>query len=251
MARNKKIELRIKRQESPSASPRWEFFAIDYRPNMNIISCLIEVAKDPVTAQGKKSTPVVWECACLEEVCGSCTMVINGKVRQSCSALVDNLEQPIELEPLSKFPTVRDLVVDRSKMFDNLKKVRAWNPIQGTYHLGEGQRVDPDTQQMMYDRSRCMTCACCLEVCPQINSKSSFIGPAAIGQVQLFNANPIGKPLAEERLNVMMDDGGVHACGNAQNCVKACPKEIKLTDAICEISRQVSVHAVRSFVKSR
>ena len=49
-------------------------------------------------------TPVVWECNCLEEVCGACTMVINGKVRQACTALVDALPQPIVLEPMSKFP---------------------------------------------------------------------------------------------------------------------------------------------------
>ncbi|MEO0663342.1 MAG: ATP-binding cassette domain-containing protein, partial [Planctomycetota bacterium] len=34
-------------------------------------------------------TPVVWDSGCLEEVCGACTMVINGRVRQSCTCLLD------------------------------------------------------------------------------------------------------------------------------------------------------------------
>ena len=38
---------------------------------------------------------------CLEEVCGACSMVINGTARQSCSAIVDQLEQPIKLEPMA------------------------------------------------------------------------------------------------------------------------------------------------------
>ena len=45
----------------------------------------------------------VWESACLEEVCGACTMLINGKSRQACSALVDKLgkpDEPVTLEPL-------------------------------------------------------------------------------------------------------------------------------------------------------
>ena len=65
-------------------------------------------------------------------------MLVNGKVRQSCTALVDNLKQPIVLEPMSKFPVVRDLQVDRTRMFDNLKKVKAWIDIDGTHNVGEG-----------------------------------------------------------------------------------------------------------------
>ena len=78
---------------------------------------------------------------CLEEVCGACSMVINGRARQSCSAIVDQLEQPIRLEPMSTFPVIRDLQVDRSRMFDNLKRMKAWIPIDGTYDLGPGPRM--------------------------------------------------------------------------------------------------------------
>lgn len=244
----KTIELIIRRQDGPGAPARSEHFSIAHKPNMNVISCLIEIARNPVTTQGNKTTPVQWECSCLEEVCGSCTMVVNGRPRQSCSALVDKLEQPIELSPLSKFPILRDLVVDRGAMFQNLKRIQAWVPIQGTYHLGEGPRVDPAHQLDMYNYSRCMTCACCMEVCPQINARSHFIGPAAIGQVKLFNMHPTGKNLAGERLDAMMEEGGVHECGNAQNCVAACPKEIRLTEAIAEVGRQVTVHAFKKFL---
>src|ERR671938_2184617 len=117
------VELRIRRRENPDAPQRWEEFRIPYRPNLNIISCLMEIRKNPVTKDGTRTTPPVWEMNCLEQVCGICTMVINGRARQSCSALVDQLDQPITLEPMTKFPNVRDLVVDRSQMFDNLKRV--------------------------------------------------------------------------------------------------------------------------------
>ena len=45
---------------------------------------------------------------CLEEVCGACSMVINGRPRQSCSTLVDQLTEPIKLEPMKTFPVIRD-----------------------------------------------------------------------------------------------------------------------------------------------
>ena len=87
--------------------------------------------------QKVKTTPVTWDMNCLEEVCGACSMVINGRARQSCSAIVDQLEQPIRLEPMSTFPVIRDLQVDRSRMFDNLKRMKAWIPIDGTYDLDQ------------------------------------------------------------------------------------------------------------------
>src|SRR3954454_13083902 len=102
------IVLRIKRQDTPEGAAYWETFSIEYRPNMNLTSCLQVIAARPETMEGKKTSPVNYDVACLEEVCGSCTMVINGKARQACSALVDPLRAeygngPIIVEPMTKF----------------------------------------------------------------------------------------------------------------------------------------------------
>jgi succinate dehydrogenase / fumarate reductase iron-sulfur subunit len=240
-----KIRFKIQRRENPSTPPRWEEFEVSYYEGMNVIGALMEVQKNPVTIDGKPTTPPAWEANCLEEVCGSCTMVINGKVRQACSALVVNLSQPIELRPMSKFPNLRDLKVDRSRMFEGLKKVGAWVSLDGTHALGAGPRVSPETQQKAYALSRCMTCGCCLEACPQYNEHSQFVGAAAISQVRLFNLHPSGAMNAGERLEALMGPGGVSGCGNAQNCVKACPKDIPLTTSIGEVEWQVTKHAIK------
>jgi succinate dehydrogenase / fumarate reductase iron-sulfur subunit len=244
------IELRVKRQDGPNQPSRWETFKVAYRPNLNIISCLMEIQRNPVTATGEKTTPVAWESNCLEEVCGACTMVVNGKVRQACSTLVDNLTQPITLEPMKSFPTVRDLIVDRSRMFEALKRVKAWITIDGTHDLGPGPRQSPKDQEWMYTLSTCMTCGCCMEACPNYNEESTFIGPAPINQVRLFNAHPTGKMQAEERLEALMEEGGISSCGNAQNCVKACPKEIPLTTSIADLYRQVTIYSLKKAFRS-
>lgn len=248
------IEVRVRRQISADSEPYWEEFVIPYRARMNVISVLMEIQHTPVTRDGKKVAPVAWEQACLEEVCGSCTMRVNGRVRQSCSALIDRVAvtegsvRKITLEPMSKFPVVRDLVVDRTKMFDNLKKIQGWIPIDGTYDLGPGPRLSQREQQLAYDFSRCMTCGCCLDACPQVNEKSSFIGPAAIGQVRLFNSHPTGKLNADERLEVLSDEDGIASCGNAQNCVQVCPKEIPLTRAIAELHRDTTIYRIKKWL---
>lgn len=138
MSEQKTIRFIITRQDTADSTSYDEEFEIPYRPNLNVISALMEIRRNPVNVKGEKTTPVTWDMNCLEEVCGACSMVINGKPRQSCTALIDQLEQPIRLKPMKTFPVIRDLQVDRSRMFDSLKKVKAWIPIDGTYDLGPG-----------------------------------------------------------------------------------------------------------------
>jgi succinate dehydrogenase / fumarate reductase iron-sulfur subunit len=241
--RARSIRIKVKRQDGPGLASYWQEFEVPWHPRMNVISALMEIQKKPVTASGQRVTPVVWECSCLEEVCGSCTMLIDGRARQSCSALVDQIApsgQTIVLEPMTKFPVVRDLVVDRSRMFEDLKRVKAWIDLDGSHEQGPGPRQSQENQEAAYPLSRCMTCGCCLEACPQINAASDFVGPAVLNQVRLFNMHPSGKMHAGERLDAVMGEGGVEGCGKAQNCVEACPKEIPLVDSIAVVGREAT-----------
>jgi succinate dehydrogenase / fumarate reductase iron-sulfur subunit len=241
----KTVLFKIKRQANPDTKPEWEEFELAWKPGMNVISSLMEIALNPKTRDGKQTTPITYDSNCLEEVCGSCAMLINGKARMACSALVDKLEQPIRLEPFSKFPVVRDLAVDRSVLFENLKAVKAWVPVDGTYDLGSGPRMSPEVQEQMYPLSRCISCCCCMEACPQFNDNTGFVGAATISQVRLFNAHETGKALKTERLHALMGDGGIQECGYAQNCVEVCPKDIPLTKSISSVSGQVMKQAVK------
>ena len=122
MADTKRVLVKVKRQQSPSVRPHWEEFELMWRPHMNVIICLRDIAERPTTRDGQPTTPITYDSNCLEEICGSCAMVINGRARMACSALVDRLDQPIKIEPMSKFPVIRDLAVDRSVMFQNLMR---------------------------------------------------------------------------------------------------------------------------------
>ena len=245
---SEEITLRVLRGEPNNQY--WEEFVFPYREEDNIISLLMALQRMPVAKGGKKVAPVVWESGCLEEVCGSCSILVNGKPRQACTALVRNIVQEsqssvITLAPLSKFPLVRDLVVDRTRMFDHLKKISGWVEVESYSTQESGPEVTPQKQEVMYSLSTCMTCGCCTESCPQVNSSSSFMGPAPISQVRYFSIHPTARAQHKERIRVMQDDGGVGGCGNAQNCVRVCPKKIPLTDSIGAIGREATLQAIK------
>jgi succinate dehydrogenase / fumarate reductase, iron-sulfur subunit len=242
----KTIQFHIRRQDNPYSPPYWQQFEIPYRKGHNVVSALMVIRENPLTRDGKRVDPVAWEFNCMEEVCGACSMVINGRPRQACSTLVDNLEQPIRLQPLSKFPVIRDLMVDRSRMFNDLKKVRAWIEIDGAWDTHQGApRISPEAWKDNYLYSRCMSCGCCMEACPQYDQSLDFVGPASLSAVRLMNAHPTGKYHKQERLHAIMAQGGLSDCGNAQNCVQVCPKEIPLTTAIGELGRQVTLQLLQ------
>ncbi len=230
----------------------WEEFELELLPAANVISSLMEIQKNPINRQKEKVTPVVWESGCLEEVCGSCSMLINGYPRQACTALIEPIirytgNRTINLAPFTKFPLVRDLIVDRNRMFDNLKKIHGWIDVDGAYDRGPGPQISPEKQKIMYSLSTCMTCGCCSESCPQINAHSKFIGPAPTAQARLFNANPIGQTQKALRLRPFLEEGGISDCGNAQNCTKVCPRNVPLTDSIAVIGRDATLQAIKDF----
>jgi succinate dehydrogenase / fumarate reductase, iron-sulfur subunit len=269
----KRFTVHIERQDHPSQPAYWQSFVLDYEPGLNVTSVLQRIAANPTTKEGAKVTPVAYESGCLEEVCGSCTMRVNGRVRQACSALVDDLLKSdaagFELRPMAKFPVVRDLCVDRYRLFRALKKLQCWVPVDSYYDMGSGAKQSPEQQHQNYPLSQCISCGCCLDACPQYgkvvierrDNESAeaferrrdeeldrhFIGAAPMSQAVLMNGNPIGRAEAKRRIEAMTEPGGIQNCGKAGNCQAVCPKEIPLMDSWGRANRSATIHVVKKF----
>src|SRR5699024_12318726 len=142
-------------QKTTYTEPYQKDFTISNKTNMNVISAIMSIKENPVNKSGEKTIPVQWEMSCLEEVCGICSMVINDVPRQACSTLIDELEQPIRLQPMRTFPVIRDLIIDRESMFDSLKQVKAWIPIDGTYDIGPGPRMNEKKRLIATELQKC------------------------------------------------------------------------------------------------
>lgn len=164
-------------------------------------------------------TPVVWECSCLQKKCGACAMVINGRPALACSVRLRDLKKPeVTLKPLSKFPVVEDLMVDRSILYKNLEEIRVWL---------EGEALaEPVDYDMAYEGSRCLQCGCCLEICPNFYAGGEFFGMAAM--------IPTGRLLSdmneEQRSTIYAQYKKhiFHGCGKSLACHNICPAEIDI-----------------------
>lgn len=271
MSSKEQFKVRILRQDSPSKASYWQEFRLKREQGLNVTGMLQRIATHPSTQSDEPVAPVAYEANCLEEVCGSCTMLINGRVRQACSALVDRLleETPgqIELRPMGKFPVIRDLVVDRRRLFRALEKLESWIPVDGYYDLGPGLRQSQESQQQAYPLSQCMSCGCCLEACPQYSRVDlqphpgetddqfrsrqdntydrAFIGAHAMSQVVLINSHPTGQMTAKNRVEALISPGGIQNCGKAGNCQAVCPKEIPLMTSWARAGRAATIHVLR------
>lgn len=238
------VKLRVLRQDAidKPATKRWESFEVPSAPRMTVHDCLEAIRRKPTTADGKAVAPVVFEASCLDESCGACTMLIDGKVRHACSTVVADVSKggkQITVAPLSRFPVERDLVVDRGRYFDSLRRVKAWVRLDKSPNAQAPAEAE-DLQQERYELSTCIGCAACLEACPEFHESSAFLGAAAINDVRRVNLHGVGKLDKRRRLELLMTDGGVADCGKAQNCVEVCPKQIPLVDSIAEMSRDTT-----------
>ncbi len=265
------FEVRVLRQDRPDSPEYWETFRLGYEPGLNVTSVLQRIAAHPINVDDQPVAPVAYDANCLEEVCGSCTMLINGRVRQACSALVDSLlaDRPgtIELRPMSKFPVVRDLVVSRRRLFRALEKLRCWIEADDYYDHGPAPRQSPAEQEQAYPLSTCMSCGCCLDACPQYAKielqrgedesheqfaareqatfDRNFMGAHANSQVVLMNSHPLGHSGASERLQALIAPGGIQNCGKAGNCQAVCPKEIPLMTSWGRAGRATTLHVLK------
>ena len=210
-----KITVRIKRQNSFEAEAFYQTILCDCDAETNIATLLREInAEEILDIDGIPVGEIAWECSCLQKKCGACAMRINGVPRLACDTKIGDLKsKTVTLEPLKKFPVVRDLIVDRSVLRENLIALHNWLESEAT--------KSRKTVDLAYDASRCIQCGCCLEVCPNFTAGESFFGAAAF-----VPASRILSQLPNGKKNDLVQEYGKHiynGCGKSLSCHDICP----------------------------
>lgn len=229
-----KLKLKIWRQKNRSAKGQFDIYDVEINPDMSFLE-MLDVLNEELIIQGKD--PVSFDHDCREGICGTCSMVIDGrphgpmKGTTACQVHMRHYKEgeTVTIEPFraGAFPIVKDLVVDRSAL-DRIIQAG------GFISVNTGQAPDAniipvskDTAAKAFDAAACIGCGACVAACP--NASAMLFTAAKVTQLALL---PQGKPEARRRVRAMvaqMDEEGFGACSNTYACSAECPKEIPVS----------------------
>lgn len=226
------VNLKVKRYNPEiDKKPHWQEFVIDkVEPTDRVLDVLHQ-------AKWLQDGTLTFRRSCAHGVCGSDAMVINGENALACQLLIQDVGTSITIEAIRGLPVIKDLVVDMEPFFAQYRSVLPY--LITADEPGYKERYQSaDDQARVDDTSKCILCAACTTSCPVYWGNSSYVGPAAIVQAHrfIFDTRDEG---GAERLEILNERSGVWRCRTAFNCSNACPRGIKITQAIQEVKRAI------------
>lgn len=219
-------EITIRRAEAGGRESRWEKYTAACTGKSTVAALLAQINE---TAED----PVDWECSCREGRCGACAMVINGVPRLACAVFVQDIGTRIRLEPLSKFPLIRDLRVDREGIRRLLEKVKSY-PL-------EHAEADSRDSERQYLASSCLLCGCCLEVCPEYTGKDDF-GSALLVNCLYRTISQEKDPERRRELKKTYDRNHAANCSKALSCAAVCPMNLPQASIMSRLNAVLPKH---------
>jgi len=207
-------------------------FEVDYEEKITILKILynLNLKPDLKDINGNKEKPIMYDCGCHENVCGICSMVINGKPCLPCSVFFDEVGPDITIEPLSKFPLIEDLKVNRKAIEEHLISTELW--------LKDRDAIVGNVD-LQYLSSSCLHCGCCLEACPNYNGHNKFYG------AQWMNTCWEISSQIEDNKDLLKNftKHGSSGCSKDKSCVKVCPQKINHT-AIMALGNRARIKSI-------
>jgi succinate dehydrogenase / fumarate reductase, iron-sulfur subunit len=215
----------------PNEKPHFVSYRIKVIPGLTVLAMLIRIRDE---LDGTLS----FRSSCRSAVCGSCAMVMNGKIDLACRTQAASFgEETIILEPLPNLQIIKDLVVDLTPFWAMYEKVR---PYLVRRHPDPEKEI-PQTED---ERSRidqfvnCILCASCYGACPVVARNPDYAGPHALAKLERFVLDSRDERPAAflEEIN---DENGVWGCDTILRCIDACPKDVRPTDSIVGLRKEL------------
>ena len=222
--------VKIKRQSALDTPAYWQSFAYTGPTHVTVSAILdaLNYTDDLFDTEGKPATRIRWECSCMQAVCGGCAMVINGVPALACATYADAVKgKDLILEPLSKFPVIADLIVDRSVIYESLTKVGAY--------LESAAMHDVRQHAHRYSVAKCLKCGLCLEVCPNYHPGGTFHGAILANESYLITSQSADQ--SATLLQAYKNHFGA-GCSKALSCQTVCPAGIETITSILRMNRK-------------
>ena len=222
--------VKIKRQSAPEAESYWQSFNYEGPKHVTVSAVLdaLNYTDDLFDIDGNAAARIRWECSCMQAMCGGCAMVINGVPALACVTFADEVKgKELVLEPLSKFPVVADLIVDRRVIHENL--------ISAKVYLENLAASDKRQYEQQYSVAKCLKCGLCLEVCPNYHPGGEFFGALLANESYLVASQSSDKDLRVIKEYKTHFGSG---CSKALSCQTVCPMGIETITSILRMNRK-------------
>lgn len=221
--------VKIKRQEAFHTQPYWQSFSYDGERTISVAALLDDLndREELLDVEGMPARKIRWACSCMQGVCGACSMIINGTPALACKTFLRDLPtDELRLEPLTKFPTACDLIVDRDVIEEGLQRARLY--------IGEWEQPEQKESEFLYTAAKCLKCGLCLEVCPNYGKGERFLGGLFANQARLTLSQ------SRERKAELLGEYRAHfaaGCSKALSCQKVCPVGISTLSSMLKLNR--------------
>ena len=223
------MQVKIKRCEGADSKPYWQTFNYEGSPEKTVAAVLDELnfTDDLYDINGDPAPRIQWECSCMQKMCGACAMVINGMPALACSVFLRDIKgDMLVLEPLTKFPVVADLIVDRSIIDDELRRAEIY--------VGEYGGADKKEYEHMYLAAKCLKCGLCLEVCPNYSKGESFFGALFANDAYLVHGMSADR---KKEIKKEYNEHFAKGCSKSLSCRDICPMEIPTLSSILKMNK--------------
>ncbi len=229
-----KVTLKVWRQKNRSTPGEFRTYPTpDLNPSMSLLE-MLDVVNEGLAEKGED--PIAFDHDCREGICGTCSLVINGKPHgprrgvATCQTYMRSFRDGDEiiLEPwrAAAFPIVRDLVCDR-KAFDRIQQAGGFISVRtGAAPDANSIPVPKDAADLAMDAAQCIGCGACVAACK--NASAMLFVAAKASHLGLL---PQGQPERSRRAVAMveqMDAEGFGGCTVTGSCEAVCPKDISL-----------------------
>jgi len=221
--------------------PYFQAFIHEPRPSDSILDALKDI-------RDRQDPTIAFRYSCRAAVCGSCGMVVNGKIVLACRTLVAATgSDEIVVEPLPNLHLLKDLLVDMTPFWNAYERIEPYLQPEGDVPE-KGHLVEEEKMERVFQNVTCILCACCYAACPVASRDDRYVGPAALAKLHRFITDPRDKRTWES-LKAMDDPTGAWGCDTVFRCNEVCPKEVEPADGIEGVRRRLVAERVKRIVR--
>lgn len=241
--KNRILKISILRFDpnDPEDFPHMETFEVEEAHGMTLYIVLNEIREHQDNA-------LMFDFVCRAGICGSCSMLVNGRPTLACRTLTSKLDENITLAPLPLFELIKDLSIYTGKWMRGLdERLETWihNEEKKLNYDKLEERMEPDLADEIYELDRCVECGCCVAGCGNIQMNNDFVGAVGLNKVARYHLDPRDKRTEEEYYNIIGDEDGVFGCMSLLGCEDVCPKDLPLQSKIAYLRRMMVKTALK------